>query len=168
MAGVTGKISSFQKRQKNLPKLIIQNKRVDLTRDAERGNLRSLKAAVQKALAHSEAFLLAGDVTDVSKGGELPIARCWAVVRAAVGGHTDVIRYFVENFSDIVSSGTQEACLTGKAPATPSRLLRTGHSRGPSVPPTQPAADSSSLGSLHRERGRDQDFAWGRCVGGLE
>ena len=116
MAGPVGKISPFKKQQKNLPKLIIQNRRVDLTRDAERGNLRSLKATVQKALTHSEAFLLQGDATDISKGGELPIARCWAVVRAAVGGHTDVIRYFVENFSDIVSSGTQEACLPGKAP----------------------------------------------------
>ena len=98
----------FQRGQRTLPKLILHNNRVNLTAHAERGNLRSLKATVQKALASSEAFLLQGDRADAaeSSNGQLPIALCWAVVRASVGGHTDVVRYFVENFSDIVSAGS--------------------------------------------------------------
>ena len=97
----------FQRGQKALPKLVIHNNRVNLTAHAERGNLRSLKATVQKALASSEAFLLQRDGSDeVGRDGELPIARCWAVVRASVGGHTEVVRYFVETFSDIVSAGS--------------------------------------------------------------
>ena len=98
----------FQRGQKTLPKLILHNNRVNLTEHAERGNLRSLKATVQKALASSEAFLLHVDGydTNTSISGQLPIAQCWAVVRAAVGGHTEVVRYFVDNFSDIVSAGS--------------------------------------------------------------
>ena len=103
------KMWPFQRGQKSLPKLVIHNNRVNLTAHAERGNLRSLKATVQKALASSEAFLLHSDGSssnDASSDGQLPIAQCWAVVRASVGGHTEVVRYFVENFSDIVSAGS--------------------------------------------------------------
>ena len=92
----------FQRRQKNLPKLVLHDRRVNLVTFAERGNLRNLKTIVQRALASSEAFLLQGERTETPSDGELPIARCWAVVRATVGGHTEVVRYFVNNFSDIV------------------------------------------------------------------
>lgn len=110
----------FQRGQKTLPKLILHNNRVNLTAHAERGNLRSLKATVQKALASSEAFLLQGDGADAYNNGQLPIAQCWAVVRASVGGHTEVVRYFVDNFSDIVSSGSQvEQILRTKAKELP-------------------------------------------------
>ena len=119
----------FQRGQKALPKLVIHNNRVNLTAHAERGNLRSLKATVQKALASSEAFLLQSDGSDDGDSdGQLPIAKCWAVVRASVGSHTEVVRYFVENFSDIVSAGSPvepvlrvkpkelpNCCLQGKA-----------------------------------------------------
>ena len=111
MAATISKVWPFQRRQKTLPKLILHNNRVNLTAHAERGNLRVLKATVQKALASSEAFLLQGD-SDVSvnayaSDGQLPIAQCWAVVRATVGGHTEVVRYFVDNFSDIISTDSQ-------------------------------------------------------------
>lgn len=97
----------FQRGQKRLPKLVVHSNRVNLTAHAERGNLRSLKTTVQKALASSDAFLLHSDGSEsANSDGQLPIARCWAVVRASVGGHTEVVRYFVENFSDIVSVGS--------------------------------------------------------------
>ena len=113
----------FQRGQTALPKLVIHNNRVNLTAHAERGNLRSLKATVQKALASSEAFLLQRDGSDeAGSDGRLPIARCWAVVRASVGGHTEVVRYFVENFSDIVSAGSpvEQPVLRAKPKELPS------------------------------------------------
>ena len=102
----TSKVWPFQRGQKRLPKLIIHSNKVNLTAHAERGSLRTLKAAVQKALASSEAFLLHDSYDTASESGQLPIAQCWAVVRASVGGHTEVVRYFVDNYSDIVSAGS--------------------------------------------------------------
>lgn len=97
----------FHRGHKTLPKLVLHSNRVNLTAYAERGNLRSLKATVHKALVSSDAFLLHDDNVNANTDGQLPIAKCWAVVRASLGGHAEVVRYFVDNFSDIVTSGSQ-------------------------------------------------------------
>ena len=106
MAVASGKVWPFQRGQKRLPKLIIHSNKVNLTVHAEKGSLRALKATVQKALGSSEAFLLHDSYDTGEEGGQLAIAQCWAVVRASVGGHTEVVRYFVDNFSDVVSAGS--------------------------------------------------------------
>lgn len=163
MAGATSKHWPFQRRQKTLPKLVIQNRRIDLTRDAERGNLRSLKTIIQKALAHSEAFLLQGDGKDASNVGELPIALCWAVVRATVGGHTEVLRYFVENFSDIVSSGSQEEFPPRRKPQGPPNCClqgKTWHRHSPPPIALHWAASTGNVEALKILVGAGASVEW--------
>ena len=139
----------FQRGHKTPPKLVLHNNRVNLTVHAERGNLRSLRATIQKALASSEAFLLHSDGSDVERNnGQLPIAQCWAVVRATVGGHTEVVRYFVENFSDIVYAGSPVEPFLRAKPKEPPNCCKQGKAWHRHSPPPIALHWAASTGNI--------------------